>query len=646
MPTLEADPRYRFDTYVVGAANRLAVAAARAVAQAPGTAYNPLFIYSQSGLGKTHLMIATGQLAARLHPDLRVRYVAVSEFVDELHQAVASGRMDAFKARYHDADMLLLDDVQFLTGRRETQSELLRLFDLLQRGGRQIILASDRPPAEITELDGQLTTRFSGGLIVDIDAPDYETRVAILRQLCEQRGVSLRAGVLEAVAQIGHTNVRELQGALTRLAAFQALGEGAVSASNVRTILGEQGHRAAGEASAPGDEFASFLTDLSVAVAQHIDSWRAQLGAAATEWRGQGYNTSLLDRALEGSEAPDADALLASFGEKVARLRTLEQEAVVADPTLAGSALFRDPERVDEAERLVARVVAAAAAPCPAPHFTRAAFEVSPANQFAVHAADAVAREPGRRYNPLFVHGPSGSGKSHLVHAIGNDLLARTNGVPRVACVDGDDFAEELITALREGTVERWRARYRAADMLIVDDVQALGGRERTQEELFHLFNALYAEGKQIVIASDRAPRALDAVEDRLRSRFEGGLVVELRAPDAPLCEKLYARGFRDAGFEPSPELLAYLSARGAADVREIIVTVDRLSAVAATEGRIPSLSLARRELEGVEEPEAAPVLAASGNGKGHAVDPFFLDREKTIWDWPDVGGRAIEELR
>ncbi|HEU4565298.1 MAG TPA: DnaA/Hda family protein [Gemmatimonadaceae bacterium] len=642
MSLIEADPRYRFETYIVGAANRLAVAAARAVAQAPGAAYNPLFVYSDSGLGKTHLMVATGQLAVQLHPALRVRYATVAEFVDELHDAVASGRMDAFKGRYHEVDMLLLDDVQFLAGRRETQAEILRLFNLLLRGGRQLILASDRPPAEISDLDEQLITRFSGGLIVDIDAPDYETRLAILRQMCEARTVRFRTGVLEAVAQMGHGNVRELQGAFTRLAAFQTLGEGDVTVQNVHGVLGEASHRAT-PASVARDEFASFVSDLSEAVAQHIESWRSQLGAAAAEWRAQGYDTALLERALEDGNAQEASALLVTFGERVERLRTLEQEAVVVDPALAGSTLFRDPQRVEEAEELVARVVASAGVPGPAPHFTRAGFEASPSNQFALHAADAVAREPGRRYNPLFVHGPTGSGKSHLVHAIGNEVLAR--GAARVACVDAVGFTEELIAAMREGTVERWRARYRAADVLIMDDVQALAGKERTQEELFHLFNALYADGRQIILAADRPPKALEELEERLRSRFEGGLVVELRAPDEALCEALYERGFRDAGAAAPPELLAYLRARGAADVREIIVTVDRLLSAAAAQRRPPSLALARRELEGIEERE----IVTSGRRTPAYVpqfDPFFLDREKTVWEWPDVGGRAIEELR
>ena len=179
--TVELDPRYRFENYIVGSANRLAVSAAKAVAQAPGTAYNPLFIYSSSGLGKTHLMIAVGHMAMQLQPQLRSLYITLDEFVEELTAAVSAGTIESYKQRFQTIDLLLLDDVQFLAGRRETQSEMLRLFNALQRAGKQIILTSDRPPNEIADLDERLITRFAGGLVVDVGLPDYETRVAILR---------------------------------------------------------------------------------------------------------------------------------------------------------------------------------------------------------------------------------------------------------------------------------------------------------------------------------------------------------------------------------------------------------------------------------------------------------------------------------
>ena len=189
--TVTLNPLYRFDTLVVGAANRLAVTAAKAVAESPGTVYNPLFIYARPGLGKTHLLMAIGHAARAINPRLTVEYLTLDEFVEAFHAAIAAGHGEAYRKRFLDVDLLLVDDVQFLTHRREMQAELLRLTDALQTANRQIVLTSDRPPAEIEALDERLIRRFAGGLIIDVAAPDYETRVAILRRKAEER----RAGV-------------------------------------------------------------------------------------------------------------------------------------------------------------------------------------------------------------------------------------------------------------------------------------------------------------------------------------------------------------------------------------------------------------------------------------------------------------------
>ena len=273
---------------------------------------------------------------------------------------MSAGTIESYKQRFQDVDILLLDDVQFLAGRRETQSEMLRLFNALQRAGKQIILTCDRPPAEIADLDERLITRFAGGLVVDVGLPDYETRVAILRAKCEEKGAQFEPGVLDEVARMNYSNVRELQGALNRLIACQTLGEAEVTVRNVRELLGEKPDAGpAVSAPARGQEFASFLSDLSDVVAQHIDTWRVRVVEAMTYWHQLGYGTTLLERTLEQSEEPDVDALLQGYEASIARLRTLEQEAARFDPVLAESELFKDPERVGEAELLVARQMAA-----------------------------------------------------------------------------------------------------------------------------------------------------------------------------------------------------------------------------------------------------------------------------------------------
>lgn len=646
---MELDARYRFENYVVGSANRLAVSAARAVAQAPGAAFNPLFIYSSSGLGKTHLLLAIGHLARQLEPDLTVAYSTVDELVDELNASVASSAVDALRERYQDVNVLLLDDVQFLAGRRETQTEILRLFNGLQRGGRQVVLTSDRPPADIADLDERLITRFSGGLVVDVGAPDYETRAAIVRLKSDERGAHFEAGVLDQVARIPFGNVRELQGALNRLIACQTLGERKVTARNVRELLGERQEAVDAPAAAVasngrhgGGEFSNFLSDLSAVVAQQIEPWRIKLLEVMSRWGEQGFRTAAIERALESTEEPDVEATVRQYESAVARLEALARDAQALDPALAASDLFRDPERIGEAELAVARLLGAAEPPPgPSPDYVRADFEVGPSNQLAVHAADTVIEEPGKKYNPLVVYGPSGVGKTHLLNALGNELVGLRGGATTVACVSARHFTDELIAALRDGTIERWRARYRVVDVLIIDDVHECAGTERTQEELFHIFNALYASGRQIVLSMRCAPKLIDGLEDRLRSRFEGGLVVEMQAPDHVLRERLYARALAAAEARHDGALVDYLAARAVASVSEIMATVQRLVQAADVVGVPLTASFARKELEGRV---AAPALVHNGNG--HPADPIFLDEEKVIWDWPDVSGRAIEEFR
>jgi chromosomal replication initiator protein len=381
---------------------------------------------------------------------------------------------------------------------------------------------------------------------------------------------------------------------------------------------------------------------MAVAVATHVDAWRNRLSESIAYWQGEGYRTDVLERGLQQEQPPDVDGLVAMYSAAIDHLRRLEAEATRIDVALGANEVFRDPQRVAEAEELLERAHAGQTPPPgPSTAFTRDTFEVSTSNQIAVGAADSIIAEPGARYNPLFLYGPSGVGKTHLVNAIGNELVASTGGAMNVSVVSTQVFIDELIAALQEGTLDRWRARYRAADALVIDDIQFLAGKERTQEELFHVFNALYAEGKQIVISSDRPPAELESLEDRLRSRFEGGLVAELQSPDRGLREKLYARALHDIQPPPEPGVIQWLAERPASSVREIIGTVNRLVSAADVAGVPISLALARAELGGAgTEPVPAPEAMRA------SADPFFLDDEKVVWDWPDVGGRVIEEFR
>ena len=639
---MQLDAKLRFDNFVVGSANRIAVAAARAVAETPGTVYNPLFVYGGSGLGKTHLMSAIGNQVRQRDKSQAVELVTLDDFVHELHDAIAAGGTETFQAHYLQIGVLLIDDVQFLTGHRETQTELLRIFNALTADGRQIVMSSDRPPVEIADVDERLITRLSGGLIVDMGMPDYETRMAILNAKCEERGVRFRGGVIEEVGRIEFKNVRELQGALNRLIASQTLGGEQIDADAVRGILGDladQRVRATPPKTQAG-EFQNFLSDISIAVAQHVEQWKTRLTEAVDYWKGEGYRTASLERVLQAATPPNSvESVMRGFEATVTKLRDLEAQIVRLDPALGAHDALRDPDRIAEAEQLLERALRTTSPPPgPSASFTRAGFEVSASNELAVRAADAIVAVPGSRYNPLFLHGPSGVGKTHLMNAIGNGLIEATGGL--VACVPAQLFVDELIGALQEGAVDRWRARYRSATALLLDDVQFVAGKERTQEELFHVFNALYAEGKQLVIASDRPPRELSGLEDRLRSRFEGGLVVNMQSPDRPLRERLYSKFLTDLGIEPTAEMVSYLGDRAVSSVREMIGTANRLAASAEVKGVPVTMRFVRAELE--PEDGAAPSAAAMAS----TADTYFLDREKIVWQWPDASTRMIEENR
>jgi len=652
--TSALNPKYSFETFVVGAANRLAVTAGHTVAESPGAAYNPLFIYSGSGLGKTHLLMAVGHAAKKAAPKLNIEYLTLDEYVEAFHASVAAGQGDAFRRRFQNVDVLLVDDVQFLTNRKEMQSELLRLTEALQEGGRQIVLTSDRPPPEIADLDERLISRLSGGLVVDMGPPDYETRVAILRRKADERGARFEPGVLETVAQAEVGNVRELMGALNRLVAFQAVNDTKINAETAKQILGLVGDGAAqpGDARAPaaaksggGDEFGEFLADVTVTVGKAVEAWRARVGEAVLRWEGEGYRTHRLEALLQRDAPGAVDKAIAEFAADVERLKVLEAEVAELDPQAAGQSVFRDPERVSEAEQAAAKVRdGAGPPPGPSAAFPLAAFAVGPSNQVAVSAARAALERPGKKYNPLVLVGKSGLGKTHLLNAMGLELARGKRAV--VACLSTQAFIDELIAAIDGNRVDWWRARYRRATALLLDDIQLLAGKERTQEELFNLFNLLQDKDRQLVFTAPAHPNTLSGLEERIVSRLEGGLVAEIKEPDREVKRAVLERMLSQQGPTPEPTLIDYLADRPTDSVRSLVGLLQRVLGAAAAQDGPLSAGLAREVLEGQAPRDTRRASGFRTSGLVVSSLGGIKSREKVVWDWVDVADRMIEEFR
>jgi chromosomal replication initiation ATPase DnaA len=561
------------------------------------------------------------------------------------------------------------------------QAELLRLSDALQTTNRQIVLTSDRPPAEIEALDERLIRRFAGGLIIDVAAPDYETRVAILRRKADERRASFADGVLEAVAGLNIDNVRELLGALNRLVAHQAVSERPLDAEHAKALIGgtagqreaapEEGHlddastsgsddaEAARPAVPPsrrpasGDEFSDFLSEIHATVAQQVDAWRAQIGAAVMRWEGEGYRTARLQRLLEQDSVPDVVRELQDFERDVQRLRDMETQTAELAADLVGAPAFRDPADLAAAESLLARAREGAVPPAgPSPLWRLADWVEGPSARVAQEAVRVVVEEPGRRYNPLVIIGGVGTGKTHLLHALGNAVAERCGG--SVACLSAPEYSGELIAAIDRDAVSIWRSRYRRVSAFLLDDVHLIADTDRTQDELFLLYNLLLESERQMVFTSAVPLGELQGLEPRLRTRLEAGLVVELPVPDREVREAVARRELAAKQGEPDAALVEFLGARPADSIRVLLAQLHRVLNAAEARQTAATVALAREVLDGIapapapETPSPQPRRAGSQRLSG-VVAPTAggaRSREKMVWEWPDLADRLIEDWR
>jgi len=585
-----AEIPYTFETFVVGDGNNLCVAVCKGVSGLPGQTYNPLFIYGEEGVGKTHLLRAVGNALLRKKPDAKIVCMEVEQLAVRLGSLSDEEVVETSLREFADLDLLLLDDLQRLEEDQEAQRKFAKAFNVAFSNEVQLVITCDRKLEEFPVVFEQILSR---GLQTDIQKPDYESRVAILRKRAEAWGLLLTGEATEHLAKLPSEKVSD---AVAILGEFAEMGKtGPITLEDVKGFSEEEEE----EPEERSHEYVSFLKDVQGEVSAVVDEGeeeqllREEYEKTLYFWEMKGYDTSCL-RSVMGEDLETVRKKFSVFRNGVERL--IELEAMLGSLNTKGyeadvkeiESLLYNPDSIAQVEELLdalKRKIKAGVAPQASERgsdgFSFQTFVVGECNQMAYAAAKLVARSPAKKYNPLFIWGGVGMGKTHLLHAIRREML-ESDPVASVMYVSAERFTNELIRALEDNALDRFRDKYRRADALMIDDVQFLAGKDTTQQEFFHCFNALYSANRQIVITSDRSPNKLSTLEERLRSRFQGGLVVQIQPPDFKTRASLIKKLAREVGLAVGEDVVHALAEHVTSNMRELCGAVNKIAAFAS----------------------------------------------------------------
>ncbi|OQY28363.1 MAG: hypothetical protein B6244_07610 [Candidatus Cloacimonetes bacterium 4572_55] len=665
---------YTFDNFVVGNSNRFAFAACRSVAQSPGTIYNPIFIHGGVGLGKTHLLCALGNYIREHDEEASVVYVTIDRLTKELMVAVENGNLDSFNNQFQMVDCILIDDIGFLKEREGIQQKIVHFFDLLVSRRKQIALTSDRPPRELNTLLERLRSRFEGGLIVDIQTPEFETRVAILQKKAEAMRIQdISDDVIYAIADHFRTNIRELEGALNKLIAYRSMLKKKITTNHLQDIFPnfssseDEFHQPAiddgdetvllktprpTEKSQVGADLTEFFEDFADGVTAQIAKREREMAEKEKFrrktyiWQMKGFVTARLEKAME-KELEEIRSVFQEYTKDVNYLIDMQKNIACMDNAEGFNRELReiedmlfDPDRINVIESRLNEIrvrVERRFKYWETLHkdIDIRDFIVSDSNRLAFTMTETTIKYPAQRFNPLFIHGQEDTGKTFLLHAIGNKVFHKHP--PMYVCyIHAKDFISGLIKGIKDGTVSEFIQYYRDADFLIFDDIHLLRGKERTQEEFFHVFNSLIANNKQIVISSNRPPQYLLTFDERLRSRFKSGLVVEIGTMDRESKKQAVQSLFNRCNLTVSADLIGKIVDNTSMNLKEVTDIIERTLVDSTASGKKVTEEMIKNLVQEQEEATLprTKIDERFSSQRASKISTSEIQR-KLISDWP-----------